>query len=236
MSSRPQILVDFPRPGRACLTLGGILLVVMSLQLIALLGFGVDPARTLGLHSSAVFSGAFWQPLTSLFVHSTQGFGHLIFNLLALWIFGAHVESRLGSRRIWQLFFAGGLAGALLVLLLDAGRLALGYSVRPVVGASGGIAAIVAMFCVLHWNVWLNLFVARFTGRHLLILFVAIDLLRAVAGAPISVASHMGGLAAGLWLASPRWRPSMLYLKAKLWWMQRRLRVHKGGRDDNPLH
>ena len=39
-------------------------------------------------------SGFLWQPVTYLFLHA--GFMHLIFNMLALWMFGVDLERRWG--------------------------------------------------------------------------------------------------------------------------------------------
>ncbi len=46
--------------------------------------FGLTPER--------VVSGFIWQPITYLFLHA--GFMHLVFNMLALWMFGVDLERR----------------------------------------------------------------------------------------------------------------------------------------------
>ena len=38
-----------------------------------------------------------WQPLTYMFLHAN--FGHIFFNMFALWMFGRGLEYDLGSRR-----------------------------------------------------------------------------------------------------------------------------------------
>ncbi|MGH7702198.1 MAG: rhomboid family intramembrane serine protease [Gemmatimonadales bacterium] len=70
-----------------------------------------------------------WTPITYMFLHA--GFGHIFFNMLALFFFGSRVESRLGSRGFLQLYFISGLTGALLSVLLNPNAF--------VVGASGAV-------------------------------------------------------------------------------------------------
>ena len=47
-----------------------------------------------------VDSGYFgpWQVLTYGFMHSTRDFGHILFNMFALWMFGVQLENDWGSR------------------------------------------------------------------------------------------------------------------------------------------
>jgi membrane associated rhomboid family serine protease len=66
-----------------------------------------------------VGSGNFmpWQLLTHALLHS--GVSHLVFNLLAVWLFGAELERVWGQRRFWQFTVAGVLAAAVVYLLLS---------------------------------------------------------------------------------------------------------------------
>lgn len=54
----------------------------------------------------------FWQPFTHMFLHA--GIGHLMFNMFALFIFGATVESHLGTKRFLFLYFVAGMGSFLL--------------------------------------------------------------------------------------------------------------------------
>ena len=44
-----------------------------------------------------------WQPVTYMFLHA--GFGHIIWNMLAFWMFGADLEKMWGTRRFLQFYF-----------------------------------------------------------------------------------------------------------------------------------
>ena len=68
----------------------------------------VDLERWLGLHyfSSQLFQP--WQPVTYMFMHAN--FGHLFFNMFALWMFGAAVENTWGTKRFLLYYFITGVS------------------------------------------------------------------------------------------------------------------------------
>jgi membrane associated rhomboid family serine protease len=80
--------------------------------------------------------------ITSMFLHG--GWGHLIFNMLFLWIFGNNVEDRLGRLRFILFYFLGGLAAVGLQWAVDM------TSDVPTVGASGAISAVLAGYLLLY--------------------------------------------------------------------------------------
>src|SRR5215475_14562970 len=64
-------------------------------------------------------SGPLWAPLTiatSMFIHGSAL--HLLGNALYLFIFGAAVESRLGSGRFLGFYLASGIASAIATILI----------------------------------------------------------------------------------------------------------------------
>ncbi len=79
---------------------------------------------------------------TSMFLHG--GWLHIIFNMWALWIFGDNVEDYLGHTLYLILYFACGVAAALLHTLFNIN------STIPSVGASGAIAGVMGAFFVLY--------------------------------------------------------------------------------------
>src|SRR5512137_2224017 len=52
-----------------------------------------------------------WQLVTYIFLHG--GISHILFNLLALWMFGGELENLWGSRRFLFYFFFCGVGAAL---------------------------------------------------------------------------------------------------------------------------
>lgn len=55
-----------------------------------------------------------WQIFTHMFMHG--GFMHILFNMLALWMFGTPVEQQFGSRKFLFFYLSSGLGAALLML------------------------------------------------------------------------------------------------------------------------
>ena len=96
--------------------------------------FGITGARFL--------SGAYWQPITYMFIHN--GPGHLLGNMLGLYFFAGPVEQRLGCVSFLVMYFLCGVAGALLSLLQPESL---------VVGASGGVLGALVAFAVLFPDV-----------------------------------------------------------------------------------
>lgn len=78
----------------------------------------------------------------SMFLHA--GFWHLIGNMTYLWLFGTNVEDYLGRRWFLVLYFAGGLAAALVHTVLYP------QVCVPLVGASGAIAAILGAYILAY--------------------------------------------------------------------------------------
>lgn len=87
-------------------------------------------------------AAAFLPIFTSMFLHGT--WLHLIFNMLALWIFGDNVEDRLGHFRYLLLYLLSGLAAAALHTFFNLN------STVPSVGASGAIAGVMGAYFVLY--------------------------------------------------------------------------------------
>lgn len=81
-----------------------------------------------------------WSIVTYMFLHG--GLGHLFFNMLGLFFFGARVEQRIGARDFAQLYFASGITGALLTFVLAPSH--------AVIGASAGVFGVMLAFA-LFW-------------------------------------------------------------------------------------
>jgi membrane associated rhomboid family serine protease len=87
-----------------------------------------------------------WQLLTYGFLHSVVDFGHVLFNMLALYFFGTMLEERLGSRRFLLTYLAAQVAGGVLFLL----PAAFGHLSGPVVGASGAVLGVTVAVATLY--------------------------------------------------------------------------------------
>jgi rhomboid protease GluP len=66
---------------------------------------------------AAIWQGQVWRLFTMLFLH--QSWNHLMGNVFCLLVYGAWLETYLGSRRTAKIYFLCGLSGAVLSLLLE---------------------------------------------------------------------------------------------------------------------
>jgi rhomboid family protein len=83
----------------------------------------------------------YWPFLTSLFIHG--GWLHLIGNMWTLWVFGVHVEDRMGPWRYLAFYLLCGIAAGITHTFVNAG------STIPAIGASGAIAGIMGAYLVM---------------------------------------------------------------------------------------
>lgn len=130
-----------------------------------------------------------WTIVTYMFLHG--GFGHIFFNMLALYFFGPPVEQRLGGNRFITLYLISGIVGALLSIVLGA----------PVIGASGAVMGVSLAFAkfwprqqILIWGV------LPIEARWLVIIYAAIDVLGFAGYGTRGIANlaHLGGFAGAL--------------------------------------
>ena len=187
-----------------------VLLRVTGYQFDAIMRAGFIPARFAVelVAPPGTMVPAALTPLTSAFLHG--GWLHLIFNMIMLLFIGRQLEAPLGAKAMGVLLVAGAYVGAFAQYLADPA------SSVPMIGASGAISALIAVFALIfsrsqtkaigpipaHWvrALWLAL---AWIGLQLLLGFRGGGDFGAVA-----IWAHVGGFLAGLLLARPllRWR------------------------------
>jgi len=193
----------------------------------------------LGLSPQAVFEHfAVWQPLTYMFLHSTGGVGHILFNMLALWMIGTELERTWGTRFFVKYYVITGIGAAATSLLLSAFSDVFYYSVT--VGASGAIYGLLLAYAMYFPHRMLILFIFPVPARIAVIILGAIALLSSMGGAGGGVAhsAHLGGLVVGyLYLKTLRNRPldelKYRYLKWKMGRARSKFDVYSGGRSSD---
>jgi rhomboid protease GluP len=172
---------------------GGMPLVTMTLLAVNLTVYAalaimsgrvfrldVQTLSLLGQNNASVLSGAYWQLLTSLFVHSN--ILHLLGNMFFLLIFGLKAEELFNASKYLCVYFVSGLCGNLMTLLMGPFTLS--------VGASG------AIFGLYGGSV---MYVRRRMRQSIIgALIYSIYLLIFNLGENVNFLSHLGGLAAGL--------------------------------------
>jgi len=134
----------------------------------------------LGQYNNFVMSGGWWQLFTAMFAH--VDLLHLLSNMLFLLVFGIRGEELFSEKEFFLIYFAGGLSGNLLTLLMG-----------PSTVSAGASGAIFGMFgaCVIYLGQTLG---QSIVGA----LIFSFYLLILSAGARVNVFAHFGGLVAGL--------------------------------------
>jgi len=165
----------------------------------------------------AVFSSHPWTLLTSMFMHA-PGYpfaifsAHLLVNMLSLFFLGSFLEKIIGSKRLLGLYFIGGIAGSLLLLLLyslssDPRIIALSFfssqSMKTAVdisavGASAAIFALAGCLAVLVPRLGVVVFFVIPMRLWMAIIFLIV-IMSLVPG--VANSAHLGGLLVGFFYA-----------------------------------
>lgn len=152
------------------------------------------------LHASVVKQPwHFFQFLTYGFLHDVWSVQHIIFNMIALWFFGRSVEYRYGKREYLSFFLVSVVAAGITYL---GGELVAHrdlHNIPSILGASGGISAVVILFCLNFPHQILYVWgVFPIPAWVLGILFIGQDIFGAmgrkgVEGPAIAFTAHLGG-------------------------------------------
>jgi len=152
-----------------------------------------------GLRPASVLHLAVWQLFSYMFLHSTVGFTHILFNMLTLWMFGVPLESVWGSRRFLRFYFFCGIGAGLFVVVLNY-LLPGGRPDIPTIGASGALYGLLLAFGLLFPDARiLFFFLFPIQARVYVWIMAGILLLTTWGGigGPVSNIAHLGGMACG---------------------------------------
>jgi membrane associated rhomboid family serine protease len=144
-----------------------------------------------------------WQVLSYAFLHGDMG--HLFFNMLGLWMFGAEIETIFGPKRYLQYLAASALSGALIQLLISP----LLGTMGATIGASGALFGLLLAFGTLFPDrIIMPLFPPiPMKAKYFVLVFGAIELFFGMTSMRGGVAhfAHLGGMLGG-WLMLRYWR------------------------------
>jgi membrane associated rhomboid family serine protease len=176
-----------------------VALILIGINILVFLLQQLYPALSseLAMNPILVRSGWFWQPLTYMFVHG--GISHLVFNMLALFIFGDQVERRIGSREFLLYYLVTGLLAGLFSL---AAYLLTGAYYVFLLGASGAIFAVQLAYATLFPNAIVSIWgILPLRAPIMVLVFTVIELVSSLTGLNASVAhlTHLAGFGFG-WL------------------------------------
>ncbi len=141
---------------------------------------------------------ALWQLFTYMFLHDPFGFAHILFNMLALWMFGADLERDWGTRRFLEYYFLCGVGAGVTAV---GANLLFGNPDARTIGASGAIYGLLLAFGVLYPDrIVLMSFLFPIKAKYFVMIMGAIAFMSSMgaSGGGISHVAHLGGMIFGL--------------------------------------
>jgi len=178
--------------------------------------------------------GRVWQPFTYTLLHrSPEG---IIFAILGLWLMGGSLEAMWGTRRFVTFYFATSALAALATAVIG---FVSGDVARQIYFGNGPVLeALAAAFAVLLPSATIFLVVLPIPARLLLPISAGITLLMMIYGGVAAYLPHAFALGAGVLFAGGVRTPRQLWLRVRVWWIDKRLRNRKlrvvRGEDETP--
>jgi membrane associated rhomboid family serine protease len=202
--------------------------------------FGVSLVGLLGLRPESVLTRLYvWQPVTYMFLHA--GPLHILFNMLALWMFGVELERLWGRTFFLKYYFVTGVGAAITTLLLALIPGGVGNLMwdTVTVGASGAVYGLLLAYALYFPDRPIYVMALFPVPARYFVLIMGGFALMSSAGdqGGVANAAHLGGLIFGyLYLRVWRRRPLAELKYRYVKWRMNRLRskfdVYTGGRND----
>src|SRR2546425_11347910 len=178
-----------------------------------------------------------WQVVTYMFIHA--GLFHIIFNMLALWMFGTELERIWGTRYFLKFYFVTGIGAGLLTVLFSWMPFAFAQQLyrSNIIGASGAIYGVLLAYGLYFPDRPIYMyFVFPIPAKVFVAIIGAIAFFSSLSeSGGVANATHLGGLiVAYLYLKSARVHPlselKYRYLKWKINRIRKKFDVYSGGR------
>lgn len=197
------------------------LIIINGLVWLAQITIGQDLISIENLFALHHFSSQFYQPwqyITYMFLHSSESFFHILFNMFALWMFGSTLENLWGPGRFLIFYLVCGLGAGITqalaltydisqyTALFDAGKISVEelYMMTnvPTLGASGAVMGIFAAFAYTFPNSQMIILPIPFPikAKWALLGLAVLDLIGGVSSASTGIAhfAHLGGALVGI--------------------------------------
>jgi membrane associated rhomboid family serine protease len=188
----------------------GVKWLLISNVAIFIIGFFAQlvrldrPLSFLALTPALVVKDMFvWQLATYAFLHG--GFGHIIFNMLALWMFGAELERIWGTQRFLRFYFYCAVGAGICVVIANY-VLPWGNPNIATLGSSGAIFGILMVYALLFPDremLWA--FLIPIKVKYFVMIIGAMAFMSSFqANTGVSNFAHLGGLLFGyLFIKTP---------------------------------
>ncbi len=197
------------------------LIIINGLVWLAQITIGQDLISIENLFALHHFSSQFYQPwqyITYMFLHSSESFFHILFNMFALWMFGSTLENLWGPGRFLIFYLVCGLGAGITqalaltydisqyTALFDAGKISVEelYMMAnvPTLGASSAVMGIFAAFAYTFPNSQMIILPIPFPikAKWALLGLAVLDLIGGVSSASTGIAhfAHLGGALVGI--------------------------------------
>jgi membrane associated rhomboid family serine protease len=181
-----------------------------------------------------------WQLATYMFLHG--GIFHIVFNMLALWMFGTELERMWGTRYFLKFYLVTGIGAAVLTVLFSLLPFGFAQQIQHsiVIGASGAIYGLLLAYALYFPDRPIYMyFVFPIPAKIFVAIMGAIAFFSSLSDAGgVANATHLGGLVvAYVFLKSARMDPiselKYRYLKWKINRVRKKFDVYSGGRADD---
>ncbi|MFQ5411463.1 MAG: rhomboid family intramembrane serine protease [Phycisphaerae bacterium] len=162
-------------------------------------GYGSPIYEALAMRTDLFFDGQIWRIFTFTYLHDQTGLWHILFNMLGLYMLGSPLDRRWGAKRFFVFYTLGGFVAVLLyVVMTSIGPL---DPRVPLVGASGGVLAVLGACAVLFPQFRLILVFFPVPIRTAVLIFVVIYTFNLTTGGHNAGgdACHLAGLAFGVY-------------------------------------
>jgi membrane associated rhomboid family serine protease len=197
------------------------LIIINALVWLAQITVGKDLISIEDLFALHHFSSPyyhFWQFITYMFLHSSESFFHILFNMFALWMFGSTLENLWGPARFLAFYIVCGLGAGItqaLALTYDISQYNTAYELGqisvdqlymlinvPTLGASGAVMGIFAAFAYTFPNSQMIILPIPFPikAKWALLGLAVLDIIGGVSSESTGIAhfAHLGGAAVGI--------------------------------------
>ncbi len=195
-------------------------------------------AWTLALRpADALWRLEIWQLVTYMFLH--VGAVHVLFNMLALWMFGTELERIWGTRDFLKFYFVTGTGAAALTVLFSLLPFEAAAQLRGalIMGASGAIYGLLLAYGLYFPDRPLLLFmVFPVPAKYAVMIFGVLAFMFSMEGnSGVANATHLAGLIVGyFYLKGGRVHPmaeaKYWYLRGKMARTRKKFDVYSGGR------
>ncbi len=201
-------------------------LIIWLAQMVFERKLGIDISSYAGLHYFEASDFNIVQLFSYMFLHSTQSFEHVFFNMFSLWFLGSVIEQFWGSKRYLTFYLVCGISAGLVqeavwtwdlhhiatlpvnelinlngTQLIKASEL---LNLPITVGASGAVFGILLAYGMLFPNssLFLLFIPVPIKAKYFVIGYAVIELFYGVSatGSNIAHFAHLGGMLGGLLL------------------------------------